>query len=146
MTKLCERRWAAEALQQSTSKSQDINTQDLLQEARILRDIITSALQTLRFLKSIGQTFHNSEIALRSLLTVAMGECSFPKKSRTICVHQYLRRDCVSCSIHWKVWITRTLLLSLLPRKQDKWLSCNSFHLAYGESVLFIYTTWQDCS
>lgn len=39
----------------------------------------SSALQSLRFLRSIGQTFHNCEIAPGILLTVASGERSFPK-------------------------------------------------------------------
>lgn len=71
----------------SASESQDINAVDFFHELRILREIIpkgvTTALQTLRFIRRIEGTFPNCEIALRILLTipitVASSERSFSK-------------------------------------------------------------------
>lgn len=53
------------------------------------------------------------------------------KKSRTICVHSCLKTGCVGSLFHPLInllhsrGITQSLLLSLLPRKQEKWR--NSF-------------------
>ncbi|KAK0152965.1 Zinc finger MYM-type protein 1 [Merluccius polli] len=71
----------------NTTEYQDVNTQDLFQELRILREMIPkeadTALKTLRFLKRIEGTFPNCEVALRLVLTVpvtvASGERSFSK-------------------------------------------------------------------
>uniref|UniRef100_A0AAV2KYQ8 HAT C-terminal dimerisation domain-containing protein n=1 Tax=Knipowitschia caucasica TaxID=637954 RepID=A0AAV2KYQ8_KNICA len=76
----------SDALNVSESQ-QDLNALDLFVELRILREMIpkgaTTALKTLRYLKSIEGTFPNCEIALRVLLTipvtVASGERSFSK-------------------------------------------------------------------